>query len=209
MQYKTVKRLISPLIKGGHEWQFISINGNEVPHKFYFSNVQCFLLLISSVVLFKLTHGLSREIIGYIITAFSISVSLFMSLLVSIFDKFENTDFTTNLKTEDEITRLKQKKNFFKRFISITSYLVLLSILVIVLCSLTYVFNYSAHDLNINSLTSDFEKIDILLTLKNSILILYRISLNYFLLNYLFLTLFIAGSAYEYYISELDRRIIE
>jgi len=205
MQYKTVKRLISPLIRGGHEWQFISINGDEAPHKFYFSNVQCFLLLISSVVLFKLTHGLSRDIIGYVITAFSISVSLFMSLLVSIFDKFENTDFTTNLRTEEQITRLKQKKNFFKRFISITSYLVLF----IVLCSLTYIFNYSAHDLNVNLLTFDFKKIDILLTLKNSLVILYRISLNYFLLNYLFLTLFIAGSAYEYYISELDRRIIE
>jgi len=209
MQYKTVKRLIKPLIKGGHDWQFITINGVDSAPRFYFSNVQWFLLLISSLTLIKLTNGLSKDIIGYVITAFSISVSLFMSLLVSIFDKFENTDFDTKEKTEEEITRLKQKKNFFKRFISITSYLVLLSILVIVLCCLTYIFNLSLHEINIHSLTLNIKKIDMLLTLKNTFVILYRIVLNYFLLNYLFLTLFITGSAYEYYISELDRRIIE
>ena len=49
-----------------------------------------------------------------------------MSLLVSIFDKFENTDLSISGKNEEDIVRLKQKKNFFKRFISITSYLVIL-----------------------------------------------------------------------------------
>ena len=139
-------------------------------------------------------------------SAFSISVSLFMSLLVSIFDKFEKSNFETKEKTEIEITRLKQKKNFFKRFISITSYLVVLSILVIILCSLTYIFNLSVRDININDFTLTLKNIDLILTIKNVLIISYRITLNYFLLNYLFLTFFITGSAYEYYISELDRR---
>ena len=208
MQYKSVKQLIRPLIKSGHEWQFISINGKVTKPKFYFSNIQWIILIISSLLLFKLNRGISKDIIGYVMAAFSISVSLFMSLLVSIFDKFENTQFETSEKTDEEIKRLIQKKNFFKRFISITSYLVILSIFIIILCSLTYTFNLSNRDLHIQTFTLDFSLIDISLTIKNSLLIIYRIALNYFLLNYLFLTFFITGSAYEYYMSELDRRKI-
>src|SRR5687768_15905953 len=93
MQYKSVKQLIKPLLKAGHDWQSTSINGDLNRPRFYFSNIQWVLLFLSSVVLLRLTNGISKEIVGYIMSAYSISVSLFMSLLVSIFDKFENTDF--------------------------------------------------------------------------------------------------------------------
>lgn len=209
MQYGSVKRLIKPLIKSGHDWQFITINGDEKRPKFYFSNVQWVILLISGVVLFKLQQGISKDIIGYIMGAFSISVSLFMSLLVSIFDKFENTSFEKGEKDEQEIVRLKQKKNFFKRFISITSYLVVLSILVVALAGLTYLFNLSGHSIGFRSFTLKWHEIDIFLTIKNIAIVVYRIALNYFLLNYLFLTLFVTGSAFEYYMSEISRRKIE
>lgn len=208
MRYKSVERLVKPLIKDGHKWQTININGGDEKPKLYFSNIQWVILIVSSLILLKLTKGISKDIIVYVMSAFSISVSLFMSLLVSIFDKFENTKFDTTSKTEIEIARLKQKKNFFKRFISITSYLVVLSILVIVLSSLTYIFNISVRNIEPKMFTLKWSDIDIILTLKNSVIILYRIALNYFLLNYLFLTFFITGSAYEYYMSEMDRRRI-
>jgi hypothetical protein len=205
MRYKSVKQLIVPLVKSGQEWQFISINGKGSPPKYYFSNVQWIIIFISTVVLLKLNKGISKDIIGYVMGAFSISVSLFMSLLVSIFDKFENTKFETDDKTDEQVDRLVQKKNFFKRFISITSYLVVLSILIIVLCSVTFIFDLSAREVNMSNFTLSWKDINIALTLKSSLLIFYRIVLNYFLLNYLFLTFFIAGSAFEYYMSEMDR----
>ncbi len=208
MQFKNIKILIIPLIKQGQMWQFININGQFEKPKFYFSNIQWYILLISSTILIKLQNGLSTDIIGYVITAFSISVSLFMSLLVSIFDKFENTNFEIHKKNEYEIVRLKQKKNFFKRFISITSYLVILSILVIVLSSLTYILNISKIKIEPKYFTLELTKIDSWLTIKNSIIICYRIILNYFLLDYLFLTFFITGSAFDYYMSELKNRQI-
>ena len=207
MQFTSVKKILLPLIKGGQQWQGIDINGHEIKPKFYFSNIQWVLILMSILTLLKLKTGLSKEMIGYVISAFAISVSLFMSLLISIFDKFENTDLSTKGKTEDDLTRLVQKKNFFKRFISITSYLVVLSIFIILLCSLNYIFNLT-DNIDFHQFTLNFEKIDILLTLKNSLIICYRIILNYFLLNYLLLTLFVASSAYEYYISEIDKHKI-
>lgn len=209
MQLKNVKILIGPLIKGGHEWQYIDINGHDNKPKFYFSNIQWLIIIVSSLLLLKLTKGISKDIIGYIISAFSISVSLFMSLLVSIFDKFDKTDFNTINKLEEDITRLKQKKNFFKKFITITSYLVVLSILVILLCSAIFVFNISDYQISYKSFTIKLKDIDFMLTVKNIVIIIYRITLNYFILNYLLLTFFITGSAYEYYISELDRHKIE
>jgi len=86
--------------------------------------------------------------------------------------------------------------------------LVVLSIIVIILCSLTYIFNLSVRDVKIETFTLKWEKVNVVLTLKNCFIVLYRIVLNYFLLNYLFLTFFITGSAYEYYMSEMNRRKI-
>jgi len=206
MQYKSVKSLLKPLIKSGHEWQSIDINGRDRKPKAYFSNVQWVLLIIGILILIKLTKGFSKDIIGYIMSAFAISVSLFMSLLVSIFDKFEKTSFDTENKDDAGIVRLKQKKNFFKRFISITSYLVILSIVIVVLCSLSYVLNMPARNVSPNDFTLKWKQIDIILTLKNALVLTYRIILNYLLLDYLLLTLFIAGSAFEYYMSEIDNR---
>lgn len=208
MQYASVKKLIRPLIKSGHEWQFISVNGIENRPRCYFSDVQWLLLLFGGLILFKLNNGISKDIIGYVMSAFSISVSLFMSLLVSIFDKFENTTFEYDNDGEEEMVRLKQKKNFFKRFISITSSLVILSIVVIILCSLSFVFNLPDKTISYRHFTLDWQKINIALTVKNGMILAYRILLNYMLLNYLFLTFFITGSAFEYYMSELNRRKI-
>ncbi len=207
MQFKNVKQLLKPLIKKGQEWQFIDINGNDEKPKYYFSDVQWVIIFICIGSQFQLTKGLSNDVVGYIMSAFSISVSLFMSLLVSIFDKFENTDLSLRNATEEHEIRLVHKKNFFKRFISITSYLVILSIFIIILCSLTYFFNTNS-EISSHYFTIQWSEIDVLTTIKNILILLYRCTLYYFLLTYLFLTLFIAGSAYEYYISEIDRRKI-
>lgn len=208
MQFKSVKKLIRPLVTGGQHWQNVSLSGEVSKPRYFFSDIQWFIILLSIVVLLKLTNGISKDIVGYVISAFAISVSLFMSLLVSIFDKFENTEFGRVQKTEEEYVRLVQKKNFFKRFISITSYLVVLSIIIILLCSLTYLFNLADRNVSPSTFTISFKEINWFLTLKNSLLLLYRVCLNYLLLNYLLLTFFVAGSAYEYYISEIDRRKI-
>ena len=205
MQFKSVKQLLLPLIKGGQKWQSIDINGEYIKPKYYFNNSQWGIIIICVIVQFKFTKGLSKEVIGYIISIFSISVSLFLSLLVSIFDKFENTNFSLQNITEKDAIRLIQKKNYFKRFISIISYLIVLSIFLIILCCPTYFINMN-YDILYNNFTLDIKEIHIWITIKSIIIIIYRIVLYYFILMYLLLTLFITGSAYEYYISEIDSK---
>lgn len=208
MQFKSVKRILFPLIKGGIQWQFIDINGNEEKPKFFLSDIQWILLIGCIFINFKLDKGLSKDLIGYIMSAFSISVSLFISLLVSIFDKFENINFLEKNISEDDKIRLIQKKNFFKRFISITSYLIFLSILIILLCSINYLFSIDI-SIDYRDFTIDIYKIDIGKTIISLIIIIYRIVLYYLLMSYLLLTLFITSSSYEYYISEINRKKIK
>lgn len=208
MQFKSVKRILFPLIKGGIEWQFIDINGNEKKPKFFLSDIQWILLMGCIFINFKLDKGLSKDLIGYIMSAFSISVSLFISLLVSIFDKFENINFLEKNISEDNKIRLIQKKNFFKRFISITSYLIFLSILIILLCSINYLFSIDI-SIDYKDFVLDVCKIDIGKTIISIIILTYRIILYYLLMNYLLLTLFVTSSSYEYYISEIDRKKIK
>lgn len=205
MQYKSIKILINPLIKSGKEWQYIDLNGKETPPKLYFSNIQICIIVISLFLTIKLKVGLSEALMGYIISAFAVSVTLFMSLLVNIFDKFEKTVFDTTNKNEEEIVRLVQKKNFFKKFISITSYLVVMSILIITLCSMTYICFSTGFLISTDDLCLTPSKINWMLTFKSSIVFIYRFSLFYFLMDYLMLTLFVAGSSYEYYVSELNK----
>ena len=83
MQFKSVKRILFPLIRGGQEWQNININGEDEKPKFYLSDVQWFLLIVSILVILRLTSGISKDLIGYIMSAFSISVSLFILINLS------------------------------------------------------------------------------------------------------------------------------
>lgn len=212
MQFKSVKRILSPLIKEGQEWQFISLTGKEEKPRFYFSDIQWVLIIISIFSLTKLPCGLSQDMIGYIMSGFSISVSLFMSLLVSIFDKFEGTDLEIKKQLEEERTRLKQKKNFFKKFISITSYLVVMSIFIILLCSLNFIFDLTMkvdYKVTLTDFAQTYNDLDLFRTLSTFVIVIYRVALNYFLLNYLLMTLFVTSSAYEYYISEINRRKVQ
>lgn len=205
MRLQSISSLVSPLIREGKRWQYINLIGEENPPRFYFSSVQFAIIVIGLLLTLLLRYGLSKDLMGYIISAFCVSITLFMSLLVNIFDKFEKTGFNTENKSDEEITRLLQKKHFFKKFISITSYLVVMSILIIALCSITYVLPSTGFAITTKNITFTLKKIDWLFTFKNIMVLTYRMCLLYFIMDYLLLTLFVAGSSFEYYISELDK----
>jgi hypothetical protein len=79
---------------------------------------------------------------------------------------------------------------------------------IVLMCSLSYIFNLPVRKVPPSNFTFSGEKIDWILTIKNGGILAYRILLNYLLLEYLLLTLLIAGSAFEYYISEINARKI-
>lgn len=209
MKLQNINNLLRPLIKAGHEWQYININGKIIKPKLFFTNTQFIVIALCIGVQAIKGTGISESVIGYIISAFAISTSLFMSLLVNIFDKFEKTKFDTDNCSDEEIFNLIRKKNFFKRFISITSYLVLLSVFIVVLCSISLIIDLKTFDITPQGIYLSIGQISGFDFFINLLIFLYRSTLYYFILNYLVLTIYIASSAFEYYISELNRKKVE
>ena len=79
------------LITKGQEWQYL--NGKGDRPKLYFTQLQLIALLISILFVYTKPKGLSNEMINYVLSSLSIMTALFLSLIIIIFDKFNNFNF--------------------------------------------------------------------------------------------------------------------
>lgn len=211
MRFKSVKYYLGRLISDGHKWQNIDINGVEAKPKFYFSQIQFIFILLAFGSLFLLKNGFNKDFIGYIIASLSIFVGLFLTLILTVFDKFQKIDFDKPNLSEKEKTFLIQRKNFFKQFTALTSYSILLSITCIFLLSMS---------LLTESLNRDVFEFDIIDSIKNidfkSILlggyvctiIIYRLLIVYFFLDFFLMVLYGLTSIYNYIALEFDKKKI-
>jgi len=200
-----VKDYLLSLIGEAHKWQYTDINGQEKVPKFYFLPVQWILLFISIVVsLSVMNNGISRDFAGYAITALSIFVGLFLSLILMVFDKFNSIDFS-KIRGEKQIYAIRTK-NFFKQFTALTSYSILIALLSLLLL---------AASLFGESMTISFSEIEIIISgkwhqialrvLKVVVSCTYRICTIYFLLDFLYITVYALTSMYDYIKSEYDK----
>ena len=147
MKFKSIKYYLYRLILDGHKWQYIDINGKGSKPNLYFSSIQFIFIIISiTSSVFLIKNGFNKDFIGYIIASLSIFTGLFLSLILTVFDKFQKFKFDVSNITEKEKIIIIQRKNFFKQFTAITSYSILLSIICIFLLSLSLLTNL----LNIN-----------------------------------------------------------
>lgn len=81
------------LITKGQEWQYKNLNGKGDRPKLYFTQLQLIALLISILFVYTKPKGLSNEMINYVLSSLSIMTALFLSLIIIIFDKFNNFNF--------------------------------------------------------------------------------------------------------------------
>lgn len=199
------------LIKDGHDWQNININGLEEKSRFYFSFLQYLFIIIAIGSLFINKEGFNIDFIGYIITALSLFVGLFMTLILTVYDKFREIDFDRKNKTERQKFSLIQKKNFFKQFTALTSYSILISITCILLLSLSLLTNYFNVNVfqyefitNVDNITwESFLKFIVL-----SVIILQRVFIIYFFLDFLLMVVYALTSIYHYISIEFDSKKI-
>lgn len=211
MRYKSVKYYLGRLISDGHKWQNIDINGFESKPKFYFSQVQFIFILLAIVSLFLLKKGFNKDFIGYIIASLSIFVGLFLTLILTVFDKFQKIDFGKPNLSEKERTILIQRKNFFKQFTALTSYSILLSITCIFLLSLSLLTDSLNRDIFEFEFIDSIKNIDfksILLGVYACLIIIYRFLIIYFFFDFLFMVLYGLTSIYNYIALEYDKKKI-
>lgn len=182
------------LIKDGHEWQYKNLNGIGKRPKFYFSFLQIIAIFISVLFVINEPDGLSSNAKDYILGCLSIMVALFLSLILVVFDKSKQMV----IENEKEVAKL-HSWNFFYQFNALTSYAILVALVVIIFTIIELVFN-------INFNLSDYyfapyhtwDFIAIRLFMKGSIVVFMRLCVIYFLIDFFIICLYAICSIYQY-----------
>ncbi len=212
MKSKNVKYYVNRLISDGHKWQNIDVNGKESIPKFYFSNIQWAIVGISISGLFLIKNGFNKDFVGYIIASLSIFVGLFMTLILTIFDKFEKIDFNKKNKTEKEKTSLIKRKNFFKQFTALTSYSILISLTCILLLSTSMLSEVFSRNILEYEFVAKWDTIsidEVLLLVENFLIVCHRIIITYLILDFLLMVLYALSSIYSYISIEFNKVNVE
>lgn len=189
------------LITKGQEWQYKNLNGNGNKPKLYFTQLQWVALFISILFLYTKPKGLSSEMINYVLSSLSVMTALFLSLIIIIFDKFNNFNF--NGEDDEEKIHKFHMWNFFYQFNAITSYAILISTTVIILLVFTLMFGKET-DVSQYIFVS-FKLItleSIVIFFKLSFVYLIRLAIVYFLLDFFILCVYAISSIFQYVSNE-------
>lgn len=181
------------LIKDGHEWQYKNLNGTGEKPRLYFSFLQFIAIFISILFVVKEPCGLSSTATDYILGCLSIMVALFLSLILVVFDK------SKQIIPEESSVKKLHSWNFFYQFNALTSYAILLSVLVIVLIIIGLIFNIEC-DLSTYSVLpySQWDRESITTFGKCTVMVIMRTSIVYFLIDFFIICLYAICSIYQF-----------
>ncbi len=132
---------LKKLIRKGHYWQYTDVLCRERKPKVFFLPVQWCMIVVSILVctLF-LDKGFGEEFVGYTNATLAILTGLYLTVVISLFDKFDKKEYITTGLTVKQKNNLKIKKNFFIQFTSLTAYAIIISLFCLGLLSLTLLF---------------------------------------------------------------------
>ncbi|MCZ8285792.1 MAG: hypothetical protein O9353_10095 [Bacteroidia bacterium] len=206
------RRYIFKVIKSGYFWQRTDVKGKTSRYILFFSKTQLLIIAVSIFVHFRLKTSLNEGFVGYAISALSIFVGLFLTLILSIFDKFQNTFSNINgRETETENINLIRYKNFSIQFTSLMSYAILISVLCILLLSIRLVTDYFNDSIYNHPFVNyknwnrgNVEKFLELLSIS-----LYNVSLLYFLLDLILIILYGLGALHAYLMTEYSKYTVK
>ena len=206
MKLKSVKVYLFELISDAHYWQYTDINGIGKKPRLYFSSFQIIFLVLSISLSLSMDKNFNKDFVGYLMATLSIFIGMFLTIIISMFDKFQNINFPTSekdreLMSHDEENSLVQIKNFFKKFTALTFYSIIISILCILFLCLSFINQEVRHCIfdytficNIEELTKD--SILIFFTLLG--FFIYRLLTIYFLFNFFLMIIYSITSFHRY-----------
>lgn len=200
-------RLLLDLIKEAHKYQYAGIadTKDKVERKkprLFFTKQQWILVVFSSLVAYFMQGGFNDEFAGYVVSGLSLFAGLFFSFVLMMFDKFRGIDFESFRDNAREVRLGIRLKNYYKKSTALSFYIILLSLLCILLLSAS-LFDMK---ISIGKVSSDFPLVtQVFVVLKGVGGFLYRATTIYFLLNFLWITLYLIASFYDYVESEYDK----
>ncbi len=201
---------IIDLIRESHKFQYSEIgeaNNEKNKPKYYFTKNQWVIIFIVLIYLFYPSCGFPKDFSGYVISGLSIFVGLFFTFLLTLYSKFKEIDFQSILSGNNEPLKRRTLvlKNYLKKISVLSLYSILLSIICIILLSFSLIISQLSVVTNIKDITLVIDEIDILLTIKTLLIIIYRGITTYFIFNFVSITIYLVGSFYDFIISEFDQ----
>src|SRR5699024_9846338 len=171
--------------------------------------LQWLFIIVSIVLASFIRDGFNTSFAGYIISGLSLFIGVFFTFLISLYDKFKNINFSKHNKDVNEVKHISAVKqlNFFKKLSVFSLYSVLLSVLLILLLSLTLLFDQCFRsEINILVFISSLKCYSFSTILLTIFLFSYRVLTLYFLFNFVLVALFIISSYYDFIINEIKQQ---
>jgi hypothetical protein len=212
-----IKEQIALIINESYRWRNreLLINpskGEKEPEKLNFFRLfkhNIILILICCLLTYFFQNIINSNLAGYLMSALSIFVGLFTTVLILFFDKYltHKSNVDSSGKDNEIISTEKLKvKNFSTRFIFITLETILIAIVLIALLSSPLIFeDFFKEDFNSYTFKIGFSQSIIMIGLILVIAIKVFILLLFYKLAIRLLSIF--GSLGEYMFSVLNNKI--
>lgn len=195
---------IKSIKKNAKKSLFTNINGDEEKWSYAYIFVKIIIPIVSCFIVYINQDKLMEDpkVIVMLLSLFS---GLMFGVLIKIPDKFKDLEPKEN-ETKLEETKRKQIKNYLKLFMYSLSYSILVA-----LFSIFFVILNSFFPSLIELKLSEFKRIenikqlDYLTTLIVIVVVLYRILLVNYLLNFLFFIFRAVTNLYEFMLYEFNK----
>ena len=175
------------LIRDGHKWQRTNINGQQERRRLFFSILQFIALGISVLYVVQRKVGIDHDTIDYLLSSMSVMAGMFLALVVLVLERSENTNYEAT--NQNEQSKKLKLWRFNRQFVTLTSYAVLISLLEV--CLLMGIL-FFGQDINLDHYQflpiAQWDSASVLLALKLFFVIIVRISVIYFLFNFILLS---------------------
>lgn len=209
------REALKSLVSDAHLFQYAEVNSTtsnieKNKPRYYFTKIQWGILMISVVVSITTVDGFGKDFAGYVVSALSLFAGLFFSFILMLIDKFQKIDFSPYKK--DVNAQLMpigvRLKNYYKKATTLSFYIIVLALLCILLLSAS-LFSIPFHEICqfVEKIISA-SYIDVWKTIWeiSSFIVksIYRGVSIYFLLDFLWITLYLLSSFFDYVGSEYD-----
>lgn len=202
---------IKNLIEDAHKWQKVKIGKSNIDeiktHWYSFSIAQILFIILSVLYVIFKENPFNADLIGYISAMFSIFVGLLLSLLILMFDKYQNFDFTTDGRSIRDAAYVRKLKRFFIQFNTLTTYSILIAILNIVFLLLCFIFDFFNEKVSFLSFINEIitNKCFDWKYLQNLVILLHRATAIYFVLDFFYLLIYSLTSIYSFINKEYNK----
>lgn len=210
------REALKSLVSDAHLFQYAEVNSTtsnieKNKPRYYFTKIQWGILMISVVVSITTVDGFGKDFAGYVVSALSLFAGLFFSFILMLIDKFQKINFSPYKK--DVNAQLMpigvRLKNYYKKATTLSFYIIVLALLCILLLSASLL------SIPFHEICQFVEKIisasyiDVWKTIWeiSSFIVksIYRGVSIYFLLDFLWITLYLLSSFFDYVGSEYDK----